>query len=61
MAVALNIEVVDSNIIVLIVIDLLLLDRLINLIVNLIVLWIDYYIFSVIFYVDRKINLEYCY
>ena len=42
MAVALNIEVVDSNIIVLIVIDLLLLDRLINLIVNLIVLWIDY-------------------
>ena len=42
MAVALNIEVVDSNIIVVIVIDLLLLDRLINLIVNLIVLWIDY-------------------
>ena len=42
MAVALNIDVVDSNIIVLIVIDLLLLDRLINLIVNLIVLWIDY-------------------
>jgi len=37
-----NIEVVDSNIIVVILIDLLLLDRLINLIVNLIVLWIDY-------------------
>ena len=37
-----NIDVVDSNIIVVIVIDLLLLDRLINLIVNLIVLWIDY-------------------
>ena len=37
-----NIEVVDGNIIVVIVIDLLLLDRLINLIVNLIVLWIDY-------------------
>ena len=42
MAVALNIKVVDSNIIVVIVIDLLLVDRLINLIVNIIVLWIDY-------------------